>query len=69
MLLTTRVSASGDENEHDDVTRPEDSMGFAVTLKSKMAASSANSGGNSKIIVSFCLSESSNKSPSRYSTA
>ena len=48
---------------HDDVTRPEGSMGVVVTLKSKMAASSANSGGNSKIIVSFDLSESSNKLP------
>ena len=33
---------------HDDVTRPEDSVGVVVTLKSKMAASSASSGGNSK---------------------
>ena len=48
---------------HDDVTRPEGSMGVVVTLKFKMAASSASSGGNSKIIVSFDLSESSNKSP------
>ena len=40
---------------HDDVTRPESSMG--------VVASSAKSGENSKIIVSFHLSESSNKSP------
>ena len=44
---------------HDDVRRPEGSMEVVVTLKSKMAASS---GGNSKIIVSFDISESSNKS-------
>ena len=48
---------------HDDITSPEGSRGVVVTLKSKMAASSASSGGNSKIIVSFDLSESSNKSP------
>ena len=48
---------------HDEVTRPEGSMGAVVTLKSKMVASSASSGGNSKIIASFDLSESSNKSP------
>ena len=42
----------------DDVTRPKGSMGVVVTLKSKIAASSASSGGNSKIIVSFDLSES-----------
>ena len=48
---------------HDDVTRPEGSMGVAVTLKSKMAASSASSWGNGKIIVSFDLCESSNKPP------
>ena len=47
---------------HDDVTRPEGSMGDIVPLKSKMVASSASSGENSKIIVSFDLSESSNKS-------
>ena len=39
------------------------SMGVVVVLKSKMAASSASSGRNSKMIVSFDLSESSNKSP------
>ena len=33
---------------HDDVTRHEGSMGVAVTLKSKMAASSASSEGNSR---------------------
>ena len=44
---------------HDDVTRPE----VVVTLKPKMATSSTSSGGNSKIIVSFNLSESSKKSP------
>ena len=33
---------------HDDVTRPKGSMVVAVTLKSKMAASSASSEGNSK---------------------
>ena len=33
---------------HDDVTRPKVSMVVLVTLKSKMAASSASSGGNSK---------------------
>ena len=32
---------------HDDVTRLEGSMGVVVTLKSKMAASYASSGGNS----------------------
>ena len=47
---------------HDDVIRPEGSMGVVVTLKSKMAASSASSGGNIKITVSFDQSESSNKS-------
>ena len=46
---------------HYDVTRPKGSMGVVVTLKSKMAASSASSGGKGKIIVSFDLSESSNK--------
>ena len=46
----------------DDVTRPEGSMGVVVTLKFKMAASiPASSCGNSKIIVSFDLSESSHK--------
>ena len=50
---------------HDDDTGPEGSMGVLVTLKSKMAASSASSGGNSKVIVSFDLSESSSKSPER----
>ena len=48
---------------YDDVTSPEGSMGVVVTLKSKMAVSSASNEGNSKIIVSFDLSESSNKSP------
>ena len=48
---------------HDDVKRPRGSMGVIVTLISKMAASSASHGGNSKIIVSFDLSESSNKLP------
>ena len=38
-------------------------MGVVVTLKSKMATGSARSGGNSKIIVTFDLSENSNKSP------
>ena len=33
---------------HDDVTAPKCSMVVVVTLKSKMAASSAGSGGNSK---------------------
>jgi len=47
----------------DVVARPKGSMGVVVTLKSKMAASSASSGRNSKMIVSFDLSESSNKSP------
>ena len=48
---------------HDDVTRPEGSMGVVVTLKSKMATSSASSEGNSiKVMFSFDLSESSNKS-------
>ena len=45
---------------HDVVARPKGSMGVVVMLKSKMAASS---GRNSKMIVSFDLSESSNKSP------
>ena len=51
---------------HDDVRRPEGSMGVVVTLKSKlkMAASSAISGGNSKITqwnpnISIC--QGSNK--------
>ena len=48
---------------HDDVTRPEGSIGVIGTLKSKMATSGASSGKNSKIIVLFDLSESSNKSP------
>ena len=48
---------------HEDITCPEGSMGVVAMLKSKMAASSASSGGNSKIIVSSDLSESSNKSP------
>ena len=46
---------------HYDVTRPEGRMGVVVTLKSKMAANSASSGGKSKLIVSFDLSESSKK--------
>ena len=33
---------------HDDVTHPKGSMVVLVTLKSKMEASSASSGGNSK---------------------
>ena len=48
---------------HDDVTWSENSMGVVVTLKSKMAVSRASSGGNSKIVVSFDLSERWNKSP------
>ena len=48
---------------HNDITRPEGSISVVVTLKSKMVASSASSGENSKIIVSFDLSESSIKSP------
>ena len=38
-------------------------MGVQVTLKSKEAASSANNGRKSKIIVSFYSSGSSNKLP------
>ena len=38
-------------------------MGVVVTLISKMAASSASSGGNSKSTRLLDLSESSNKSP------
>ena len=38
-------------------------MGVVVTLKFKMAANSAISGGNSTGSVLFDLSESSNKSP------
>ena len=57
------VSRSTIDLVHDDVTRLEGSVGVAVTLKSKRAASSAASSvGISKIIVSFYLSESSNKS-------
>ena len=48
---------------HYDIACLKGSMGVVVMLKSKIAASSASSGGNSKIIVSFDLSESSNKSP------
>ena len=33
---------------HDDVTRPKGSMQVVVTLKSKIAAVSTSSGGNSK---------------------
>ena len=33
---------------HDDVTRPKGSIVVVVTLKSKMAASCASSGGNRK---------------------
>ena len=36
---------------HDDVTRPEGSMGVAVTLKSRIKSRSASSGGNSKVVV------------------
>lgn len=47
---------------YDDVIRFEGSVGAAVMLKSKIAASSASSGGNSKIIASsFDLSENSYK--------
>ena len=42
---------------------PEGSMGVVVTLKSKMAASSASSGENGQILVLFDPSNSSNKSP------
>ena len=42
---------------HDYITHPKGSMVVVVTLKSKIAASSASSGGNSD------LSKSSNKSP------
>ena len=38
-------------------------MGVLVRLESKIGASSASSGGYSKMIVSFDLSVSSNKSP------
>ena len=54
---------------HDDVTRPEGNLGVEVTLKSKMAAISASSGGNSKMIVLFDPSESSTNRLSRHSTA
>ena len=61
--MITRYFSIPTDFVHDDVTRPEGSMGVVVTLKSKMATSSASSEGNSEIIVSFDLSESSNKSP------
>ena len=48
---------------YDDVTRPEGSMEIVVTFQSKMAASSASGGGNSKMIVSFDISKSTNKFP------
>ena len=48
---------------HDDVSRPKGSYVAVVTLKSKMAASSANTGGNRKSTLVFDLSESLNKSP------
>ena len=35
---------------HNDVTCPEGSMEVVVMLKSNLAASSANNGGNSKIL-------------------
>ena len=48
---------------YDEVTRPKGSdMGVVVTLKSKMVGSSASIGGNSKMVVLFDLSESSNES-------
>ena len=54
---------------HDDVTCPEGIMGVVIRLKSKMAASSASSGENSRMMDSFDLSESENKSPECYTTA
>ena len=48
---------------HHDVTRPKGSMVVVVTLKSKMAASCASSGGNKKRSVVFDVSEGSNKYP------
>ena len=52
---------------------PKGSMGVLVTLKSKMAASSASSGGNSKskgsrVLFDLYLKVQTNR-PSHYSTA
>ena len=54
---------------HDDVSRPEGSMGVVVMLKSKLVASSASGGGNSKIIVSLAYLKAQTNHPSHYSTA
>ena len=54
---------------HDDVTRPKGSMVVVVTLKSKMDASSANSGGNSKITYYLTYLKGQINPPSCYLTA
>ena len=54
---------------HDDVTLPKGSMVVVVTLKSKMAASSASSGGNSKSTQYLTYLKAQTNPPSRYSTA
>ena len=54
---------------HDDVTRPKGSTVVVVTLKSKMAAGSASSGGNSKSAASVIYLKAQTNRPSRYSTA
>ena len=53
---------------HDDVARPEGGMGVAVTLKSKMAASSASSGGNNEMVVYLTYLKAKTIRPIRYST-
>ena len=54
---------------HDDVTRPKGSMVVVVTLKSKMAAGSASSGGNSKSTGSMIYLKAQTNRSSCYSTA
>ena len=46
--LTKSLGTGWIDLMHENVTRPKDSMEVAVTLKSKMAATNASSGGNSK---------------------
>ena len=47
---------------HDDVTRPKGSLVAAVTLKSKIAAGSVSSGGNSKSTGSMIYLKAQTKS-------
>ena len=49
---------------HDDITRPKNSMVVVLTLKSKMAASSTSSEGNSKSTGSMIYLKAQTNRPS-----